>query len=258
MQKLFCLLVVVLFVQAGVAQNKSIDIEGTVTSTTEEVVGVYVLNRTSNKATITNLNGYFSIPAQEKDTIEFSAVQFTNKKIVITAAILQQNNWVVALEVALTELKEVVVKPFYLSGNIATDLNSLTLEPVVDGRSLGLPNQNVKALTSDERALYSSMSGGPILSLINALNGETKRLKERVKRNYRYARTMRVKRFYADSLFVNELEIEKDNIDLFMLYCEYRDDFQVVINTKDQLKIWGYLRERSVEFKTKKIGIKSN
>ncbi|WP_283771790.1 hypothetical protein [Cellulophaga sp. 20_2_10] len=41
MQKLFCLLMVVLFVQAGVAQNKSIDIEGTVTSTTEEVVGVY-------------------------------------------------------------------------------------------------------------------------------------------------------------------------------------------------------------------------
>lgn len=247
---LFCILVFTNVVVFG--QQHFVDLKGTVTSTTEEVVDVYVLNRTTEKGTITNLNGYFSIPVREKDTLEFSAVQFANKIIVVTASMLDAKNFIVPLEESLTALNEVVVKPFNLSGDLSTDLNNLPLKPVVNGRTLGLPNQNVKTLTPDERSLYTAMSGGPILSLINTLNGETKRLKKIVERNKKYQRTMRVKRYYADSLFINELEIEKNKIDLFMLYCEYKDDFETVVKTKDKLKIWAYLYKKSIEFKTKK------
>ncbi|TVZ08996.1 carboxypeptidase-like protein [Cellulophaga sp. RHA_52] len=252
MSKLLLFSILVFITFTTVAQQKRVDLKGTVTSTTEEVVGVYVLNRTTEKGTITNLNGYFSIPVRVKDTLEFSAVQFTNKVVVVTETMLKTNNYIVPLYESVTTLNEVVVKPFNLSGDLSTDLNNLPLKPVVTGRTLGLPNQNVKILSSDERALYSSMSGGPILSLINAINGQTKLLKKRVERNHRYQKTMRVKRYYADSLFVNELKIEKDKIDLFMWYCEFKDDFQAVINTKDQLKIWAYLRKMSVEFRSKK------
>ncbi len=63
-------------------------IEGRVLSKNEDVADVHVLNLSTNKATITNADGYFNISATVNDTILFSALQFAKNELVISNAML--------------------------------------------------------------------------------------------------------------------------------------------------------------------------
>ncbi|MDP5061322.1 MAG: carboxypeptidase-like regulatory domain-containing protein, partial [Maribacter sp.] len=209
------------------------------------------LNLTSNRASITDENGYFSIPVRLLDTLEFSAIQYKKKIIVVSTAIYESKLISVGLEEALTELDEVTVTPYNLSGNLLRDLPTLDLDPVVTASTLGLPNAYVKIPTKAERELQAA-TANPIMSmdaLLNGISGRTKMLKNRVERNNLYNRTERVRDFYADSVYVKQLSIPLDKIDDFLYYCEVDPRFQEVVDTHSELDIWEYLRKKSLLYR---------
>ena len=222
-------------------------IEGRVYSESGDVAATHVLNITSDRASITDLNGFFSIIAKLNDTLVFSAIQFKRKTMVVTHSVLESKMLYVPLEDALTELDEVIVMPYNLTGDMTMDLDRMQIEPVITASTLGLPNAYVKLPTKAERELFAA-TANPFMSfdpLINAITGRTKMLKERMAKNKKYNRTLRVRAFYADSLYRTEFKIPEDNIADFMYFCEVDPDFQTVVDTHDQLKIWEFMRGKS-------------
>lgn len=170
MKQLYCFLVLTAFTEVSTAQEKVVQLKGIVVAQAEEVVGVYVLNKTTSKGTITTKSGSFSIPVRLQDTIEFSAVQFKNRQVVITQKILDSKNYLVDLSETLEELDEVV----------------LDQRTFITAKSLGLPNADVKVLPLSERELFSANNGNNYMSLdplINFLSGRTKMLKDRISRD---------------------------------------------------------------------------
>jgi hypothetical protein len=223
-------------------------LEGKVYSTDGDVAAIHVLNITTKKATITNVNGFFSIAAKLNDTLVFSAIQFKRKEIVVSTKILESKLLLVPLEDALTELDEVILRLYNLSGDVGLDLNTLDTESVVTASTLGLPNAYVKPPSQAERKFYEATTGGgivPLNPILNAISGRTKMLKQRLKRNAKYERTQRVRAFYPDSLFVKDLKIPEEKIPDFMYFCEVDSTFQAIVNTHDQLRIWEYMRKKS-------------
>lgn len=228
------------------------DLQGKVVSESKEIADVHVLNLTTKKATITNAYGYFSIQVKLQDTLLFSAVQFKRKQLVISPSILESKIIYVPLEESLTELDEVVVTPYNLSGDVKKDIENLETEPVVTASTLGLPNAYVKPPTKAERELYEATTGGglvPLNPILNAISGRTKMLKKRVARNEKYARTARVREFYADSLYTEQLKIPRDKIEDFMYFCEVDPGFNPTVDTRDRLKIWGFLQKKSLVYR---------
>ncbi len=216
-----------------------------------DVAGTHVLNTTTDRATITDVGGYFAISAKLNDTLVFSAVQYQRKEIVVSLDVLESKLLLIPLEEALTELDEVVVTPYNLSGDMSRDLNRMDIEPVVTSSTLGLPNAYVKPISKAERELYTATSGGgivPLFPVINAITGRTKMLKNRIKRNETYARTERVREFYVDSLYTTELNIPKEKVDDFLYFCEVDSTFQSTVDTHDRLAIWEFLRKKSVVY----------
>ncbi len=255
--KLLLLGFILISASVGAQTLFSKKLEGRVYSKDGDVAATHVRNITTQRATITDIDGFFTINADLKDTLVFSAVQFKRKEIVITAEILQQRFLNVALEDELTELDEVVVTPYNLSGDILKDLKIIKTDPVVTASTLGLPNAYVLPVTKAERELYAA-TANPIMSLdplINAITGRTKMLKKRVRRNKLYSRTDRVKAFYADSLFQKELKMPKAKIDDLLYFCEVDPDFQTVVDSRDRLKIWEFIRKKSVLYR-KNNGLK--
>ena len=239
---------VLVFSQTGETKN----LEGRVTSRDGDVAATHVLNISTQKASITDINGFFSIPVHVNDTLVFSAVQFKKKQIVIIPAIFGSTNIEVPLDEALEELDEVVVTPYNLSGNISKDLKILNTEPVVTASTLGLPNAYVKVPTKAERELYEATSGSigiPLNPILNGISGRTKMLKKRVARDNLYSRTGRVREFYADSLYQTELKIPKDRTDDFFYFCEVDSAFQTVVDSHDLIRIWEYLERRSLVYR---------
>lgn len=214
-------------------------VKGAVVSKSQEVNGVYVINTTSGQATITSARGYFVMPAKEKDTLIFSAVQFKKKQLIVTREILEKKTNLIYLEETLEELNEVV-------------LDNRTF---VTAKSLGLPNADAVVLPQSERLLHDAdhgpMFGGLSLNmnkLLNAINGRTKMLKKRVARDRRYAQSQQMRNSYADSVFIKDLSIPKDRIEEFMLYCEVDNEFASVSREKNDFIIWDFLTRKSIAF----------
>ena len=234
------------------AQNlSSKKLQGKVYSAGGDVAATTDLNISANKGTITDSDGFFAITAYANDTLVFSAVQFKKKEVVVTQDLINQGFLNVQLEDALTELDEVVVTPYSLTGDITKDLDLIRIDPVVTSSTLGLPNAYVKPISKAERELHAA-TANPIMSfdpLINALSGRTKMLKKRVARNKIYSRTERVKAFYADSLFRVDLKIPEEKIDDLLYFCEIDTVFQLAVDTHDRLKIWEYIRQKSIVYR---------
>ena len=229
----------------------SAQLEGRVYSKEGDVAATHVLNTTTQRATITDSNGFFSILAKLNDTLVFSAVQFKRKQIVVTSSILESKFLSIPLEDALTELDEVVVMPYNLTGDVTRDMDRLKTDLVVTSSTLGLPNAYVKVPTQAERELYAA-TANPFMSfdpLINAITGRTKMLKKRVARDKKYARTQRVRESYSDSIFQRNLKIPQDKINDFMYFCEVDPAFQFIVDTHDRLKIWAFLRKKSITYR---------
>lgn len=244
------LLFSLLFLAAFSVSAQQKELKGKVYSKDKDVVGVVVQNVTTQRAVITDVDGNFSILIKLNDTLVFSAVQFKRKILPVNEVLFNTNFITVPLEEFVNELKEVVVKPYDLSGDLGQDLGGLQLEKDVSAEALGLPNAHQKIPTQSQRKLQQATFGkfnvGMILTppldpIINAITGRTKMLKNRVKVDKAYARTQRVQDFYVDSLFVTTLKIPSEKIEDFMYFCEVDEQFQQTVDLKDKLKLWDFL-----------------
>ncbi|MEP0131356.1 MAG: carboxypeptidase-like regulatory domain-containing protein [Eudoraea sp.] len=230
------------------AQSIFSKLEGKVTNVNKGIADVHVMNTSANRATITDAEGLFSISAKLNDTILFSAVQYKRMTLVVSRAMLESRSIIVPMEEFINELDEVVVRPYNLSGDLSRDMNSLNSEKVYVASTLGLPNAYVKPITQAERKLNEATTGGglvPLNPIINAISGRTKYLKKVLASQEKYARTNRVRDYYADSLFVKYLKIPESKIEDFMYFCEVDIAFSAVVDSHDKLKIWEYLKLRS-------------
>ncbi|SMC32197.1 carboxypeptidase-like regulatory domain-containing protein [Cellulophaga tyrosinoxydans] len=224
------------------------ELKGKVSSADGDVAATHVLNISTQKAAITDIEGYFTISAQLNDTLVFSAIQYQRKEIVVTTAILASKSIFVSLDPAVNQLNEVVVMPYNLSGDLSRDMNNTEVAPVITASTLGLPNAFVKKMSQADRKLYASKAGGPLIATINAITGETKRLRLIAEREAKYQRTELIRHSYHDSLYIKQLKIPLDKIDDFLYSCEIDTTF-ASIDAKDKLKIWDYLLEKSVLYR---------
>lgn len=233
------LLFFIMLSQMNIAQNKKVEtLKGRVVSSKQEVVGVYVLNRSKKKATITNPNGDFSVPVSLHDTLFISAVQFKNREIIITKKILDYNTFIINLDETLEELDEVV-------------LDNRTL---ITAKKLGLPGADVKLLDIDERAYDTATNWSPsdtvfsIDPILNYLLGNTAKYKARAMRNKRYKAGQFLYKNYLDSTFVKELKIPEHRVQEFVLYCEQDEDFDAFSKQTSEIIIKAFFKMKSKTF----------
>lgn len=234
-------------------QNPTKILKGRVDASGEDVTGIAVQNSTSQKAAITDFEGKFSIEIAIGDTLVFSAVQLKRKTLPITKEIYRLSFVIVPMQPFVNELREVVVQPYNLTGDLGTDMQQLNVKPVT-AESLGLPNADAKIPTQNERKLQEASKGMYSLRnplrvglnpIINAISGRTKMLKKRVALEKKSAQTQAVQDAIIDSLFLAELKIPKYRINDFMYYCEVDQQFQELVKVNDELKLWEFLLYKS-------------
>ena len=246
------------------AQDNRVSLQGNIRVESNDVDGIHVQNTTSNKATITDGYGFFSILVQLNDTLVFSAIQFKKKEFVITQSLLESKSIVVLMEEADNQLDEVVVMPYNLSGDLSKDADNLK-DKVVTASTLGLPNAYVKKKTQNERKLaeadgggwFNSVGGGiggvggavNLHKILNRVSGRTKMLKERVARDEKNELIAQLNSFYADTLITKKLKIPELRINEFFFYCEVDANFASLVQSKDVLTIWEFLEHKSKLFR---------
>ena len=210
----------------GHAQSME-DFSGKVFSDSLDISGIHVVNKNSGATTITNRKGEFSIGAKPTDTILFSAVHIKLQALVMDSLVLSQPEINVYIEHAVNELKEVVVKPHNLTGNLADDVTSAP-PPPINFKDVGIPGFQGERR---EKIRYSS-TGNLILSTLllpimpldiegmyKQISGYNKRLRQSRKLNKQLQTVHRMIDFYGTDFLQREFSLSDEEVYDFVLAC---------------------------------------
>lgn len=91
----------------------------------EDAEGISVYNSSSQKGTITDYDGSFEIEVAENDRLRIFALQYQPFTAVVDKGIIERKELNIYVNQAVTQLDEVIVSPYDLSGNIRADVEKI-------------------------------------------------------------------------------------------------------------------------------------
>lgn len=258
--KLLIFVFTVITSYSGYGQGNTIQLHGKITNSNNDVSEILIVNLNYNKSTITDSLGFFTIEVRSRDSLQFTAVQYQTKQIVITDAIFDQKTVLVNLVENTINLEEVIVTPYNLSGKLNRDLERLNIEPIVNSSTLGLPNANLDVMTQSERLLLEADRGKYVYyygialvinlyKIMNKASGRTKSLKDMVARDAKMELEKEIINKFSKKAMSEDFDIPETNIDGFLTYCLSQTDFSELSKVGNTGEIWDYLKASSTEFK---------
>ncbi|MFP2996371.1 hypothetical protein ABN763_10695 [Spongiivirga sp. MCCC 1A20706] len=249
-KQLRCFFFIVPFLSVTQAQDV-FELNGTISYESFNVADVHVINKTFERNTITDENGKFSILARVGDSIVFSAVQFKLYSVVVSS----KQPITVVMQERVNELDEVVLYN-KLSGNVAFDMKNSEASKPINFYDLGIPGYTGPKKTQAERRVYTATSGSgliPLMPIINALTGRTKKLKNRLKLEKKLANIDRMQKRYEQTMIdVYQLPTEK-GYDFFD-FCSEDTRFEKIANTDSAFEQLDFFIEKMKEYQKSVVG----
>lgn len=230
-------LFLLVFTTAAVAQGSvSPELKGMVNGDGFNVDGIYIINLATEKAAITDGEGYFVIPGLAGDTLLFSSVQYKSRRIVLMEEDFAKGLFFVKMTPIMNQLNEVVIRRY-------DNINAV---------SLGIIPENQISYTPAERK-YATASSGKMNPmgfdpLINFLSGRTAMLKKEMKVEKKEFFIKELESMFDRSHFVDKLKIPADYVKGFEYYAVDNDRFTVILESKNKVITEFLLGELAVKY----------
>ncbi|WP_298221233.1 hypothetical protein [Flavobacterium sp.] len=209
---------------------------GKIVSENLAVEKVNVLNDTSGKATVTNEQGFFTIPVKVGDALVFSAVNLETKRKVIHEEDLVTEQILIKMSVKMTPLKEVKVN----------ENSNITAE------NLGIIPHGQKKYTPAERRFNEATTGGglvPLNPILNAISGRTTMLKKEIQVEKKERLLLQLDGWFEEDFYVNSLKIPADYIKGFHYFLIEDTDFVRALKVKNKTLTKFLIKGLALKFK---------
>jgi hypothetical protein len=241
------LLFIMFLSTAALAQGSaSSALKGKVNADGFNVDGIYVINLSTEKAVITDSEGYFAIDGRAGDTLLLSSVQYKSRRVVLTSENFENRLFFVKMEPIMNQLDEVVIRRY-------NNINAV---------SLGIIPANQKSYTAAERKLKTatglnasatagSMAGGSISAdpLLNLISGRTAMLKKELVIEKKEAYLAILDEMFDKDHYINNFKIPLDYVRGFQYYAVDNDKFTKILNEKNITTTEFLLGELAIKYK---------
>lgn len=250
-----CFLVVFCLICSSI-YSQTIEIEGVVAASSD-VENIHVINKTSNIFTTSNKLGAFIIEAKLSDTLVFSSVQYSLQTILVTPKIIIEKKMTVFLEDKVNELGEVIVGKV-LTGSLDSDIKNSDAERPINFYDVGIPGYKGKPKTQNQRRLHEADAGKYVYvglgvglnlnKILNKITGRTKKLKERVRKEYNDVLLEKIKANLIEDFFITYPLDESLRTDFFY-FCSDDENFEKRCNDKSDIEVFEFLAEKMTAYK---------
>lgn len=211
----------ILIVNIVLAQEPNrILLKGKISANTIDLEGVYVVNLKTEKSTITENEGHFSIAAIPGDTLLFSAIQLKEIRIVLEQKDFQEELFLVNMESSITQLREVIVKRY-------DNINAV---------SLGISPTGILRRTQAEKKLYTAKSTAGD-ALLNLMSGRMAMLKKEMVVEGKLSCIELVENMFNEDYFRKTLRIPAEYIKGFQYYIVDNERFTTILKSKNKIQI---------------------
>ncbi|GAA3559832.1 hypothetical protein GCM10022395_08360 [Snuella lapsa] len=235
--------------------KERVDIQGRIFSEVNDIEGVTIYNTSSNKGTITNKDGKFTIAVTVNDIIEISALQFEAVSITIDKAIVSSKTLKVQLIEQLNKLEAVTLKSG-LTGNLAEDINNVKTPPKL---SIDLGNMDALQLSNDQYSKVKNeimrkgqlTNGVDFIALYKILVKPLLKSKKKKAKNTKtppksFSKT--ITDICPKSLISEATGIPIENIEPFLTYIEDKGISQDLLSSKNEMELLEYLIQQGELF----------
>jgi hypothetical protein len=262
--KYICLVVFIgfNFFIANAQDVQRIEVNGRIIVDSPDIEGVTVFNASSNKGTITDGEGKFSILVTLNDRLEFSALQFENFVVVITQDIIDSKALTVVLVEEVNKLPEVIILPYGLTGNLTVDaIRAKTFNPNLDALYFGLDNLDKIDFTDDyisgvrntampDNRFYYAADAIKIIGLLVKPLFKSKKNRDEAK----VASDRDIVEKYSPEYLMDKLNIPKHQMNEFIYFVEDSGIDKTLLEDGKELQFLDYIIKKSKEFQANKNG----
>ena len=246
-------------------------LRGKIVADSLEVENLTVYNITSNVGAITDVDGKFSINARATDTLFIQGLSYDSKRYILT----DKDFWLPVLEIKLhvkiTELNEIIITPYTLTGNLNEDTKRIQVYgegfAKIDAKVVKYYDDDIRLGTPENTAMPNVFAPtgvnllGIVVGIANlvGIKGNPKSNSERVFEERRI-RDLQSKSFsehmlerFSHNFFVETLKIKNEDIPMFMSFAELNVyELSPLLKAENELKLIEYLINKSAEFKLQK------
>ena len=234
-----------------------------------DVEAVTVRNISSNLNAKTDIDGKFSIRARATDTLFFESPSFISQKYILTQKDFWKEELEIRLHVKITELDEIVITPYTLSGNLIEDTKRIQVYgdgfAVIDAKKIMHYEDDVRSGAPINSALPSvfapngsnfnflAMAAGLVSLFIkpSLSKSHSKRVYEerRIKNLQSKSYSDHLFERFSHNFFVETLKIKNEDIPLFMSFSELNVyELSPLLKPENELKLIEYLIKKASEF----------
>jgi hypothetical protein len=253
---------ILLFTFSGFAQIENrVMINGKITAPVgEDAQGISVINASAMRATVSNEGGMFQIRAAEGDTLQFKALQFQDFSVLVDGGVIENRQLNVFISEAVTELPEVVVTPYDLSGNVEVDVRIIpTAEVDLPTRSAADINPYEHVFRPD--SLVSPANAAHREGMVYSGNSQNLANVFRhiftprdVVNDLEWDKDLdeRILSLHGDEFFEDQLNIEEDNFKEFIYYARDNGLTPKMLEPKNEMDLIEFLIAQAQNFKQMK------
>jgi hypothetical protein len=238
------ILLLVLFFQISFAQNAvRKPLHGQVVNDSISLESGYVLNVSSKVRTFINANGLFDILARPKDTLLISSLAFQSKKIILTEKNCQERLFLIQLDIVNNELKEVVI-----SNRLKVNALNNGSQAIVDRKYFDDEKSSPKnRLMPADGTIEDGMDFVRIFKDFTKLLRGKPDVKEDFVNNIAFSEYVKVN--FSPYFFEKDLQLKKDEVDLFLLYCSNDPKSKLYLKPEERFLLMDFIISKSKEFK---------
>ncbi len=206
------------------------------------VVGANVVNSTTQKATISDDNGEFAIEVMMGDELVFTSLQYQIRLVKITKKILQRGRLVIDVNEKVTELDEVVVTPEQRQKFLDLRSEEFKKFDYERDRSTRVENTLMR-----QGQLYNGVNFVNVFKALYSLVDKGK-TDEKV---YTLKPSEVIRQLYDDTFFTDQLKIERDQIGLFLAFCDGEIKTKELLEEKSDFEVMDFLVKAGKKFNKK-------
>ena len=231
-----------------------------VTGTSVSVQGIAIYNLTSEKETITDLDGSFEIKAGLNDRLVFKAIHLQLFELLIDEAILKSKTMNVHLNPVTYGLEEVYISKIELTGYLEQDQENIKVYPLPPMPDISYASLNFEyelapdalspvrneALRTDE--IEFGIDG---MAIIGALVGLFVKNKKSINKDNKTPVFLEgdLRERYKTSFFKEIFGISSDKINDFILYAEDHGLTEKYLLPENQLDLLEFLMQQSKAYR---------
>lgn len=232
----------------------------------EDAEGISVYNISSQKGTVTSEDGSFQIAIAENDRLQIFALQYKPFTVVMDKGVVDRRKLNVFVNAAITQLDEVVIRPYDLSGNIRADIEKIPTYSIGNDWDLSYGSMEfgynfvrdeataIQGNVAEEALNSHQLTNG--LNFISILGGVSsvlfpKKKNEGVKKqqeeNHSVSNNMQ-QRFSREFIYDN-FNIPRDKTFDFLFYVQENGLNERLLRPENEMQLMEFLHDKSKEYK---------